>query len=174
MASSENGPAPVLICGLVPGDPPHPEGFERWAIALMKDDSFDAYFETHDHWREYADRWERHYCSLPKIYMFGPLLPNGEPYPAKAVVNLVGRYIEGTIAWMVALAIYQQRPKIHIWGVTGEENYEFQRPNLEYLFGFARARGIEVEILSESTLMSSATVNDRYATTGLYGLTEWQ
>jgi len=64
----------------------------------------------------------------------------------------------------MALAITEGADRIGIWGVDmadlestpGDPSYisefSYQRPNLEYLIGFARGRGIVVDIPDQSPL----------------------
>ena len=55
---------------------------------------------------------------------------------------------------MLGMAIYEKVDKIGIWGVDmdgpgvpGHANeYRDERPNCEYLLGFAKAKGIEIYI----------------------------
>ena len=78
--------------------------------------------------------------------------------------DLIGRtaqgtpYLESSIAYMMALAILEKVDRIGIWGVDlhCESEYVYQRPNLEYLIGLARGKGIKVFIPPQSALLSHA------------------
>ncbi|HYM22024.1 MAG TPA: hypothetical protein VEU08_02410 [Vicinamibacterales bacterium] len=87
-------------------------------------------------------------------------IPASVPYPLEAMIATFGRYFTSTVGYMLAWAIteiVQQRtdPKvpepgewIGLYGIdlaSGTE-YAQQRPNAEYLVGYARGLGIQVEI----------------------------
>jgi hypothetical protein len=69
-------------------------------------------------------------------------------------------YLESSLAYMMAQAIWELKPgdRIGIWGVDlhCESEYAYQRPNLEYLIGLARGRGIKVYVPPQSALLSHA------------------
>lgn len=98
------------------------------------------------------------------VYMLEkhPDLPQSIEYPMEAVADLIGRtvqgtpYLESSIAYMVALAILEGVDRIAIFGVDlhCESEYAYQRPNLEYLIGLARGRGIKVYIPPQSQLLT--------------------
>ncbi len=85
-------------------------------------------------------------------------------YPIEEVTRLIGKtangtpYLESSIAYMMAMAILELKPgdKIGIWGVDlhCDSEYAYQRPNLEYLIGLARGRGIRVIVPPQSALLS--------------------
>ena len=103
-------------------------------------------------------------------------IPNASRYPIENVTNFIGDdYFNSSISYLLGLAIleclmkYYQTSwsttgKIGIWGVDmadlepqpGDLSYvsefAYQRPNMEYLIGYARGRGIEVYIPPESPL----------------------
>jgi hypothetical protein len=91
-------------------------------------------------------------------------VPNSVRYPIEGVISAleavggpgsVGDYFASSISYMMALAIYQKRPEVHIYGVDliAEEEWGYQRPNLEYLIGLARGNGMVVYIPPESALL---------------------
>lgn len=82
-------------------------------------------------------------------------------YPLKQVVQTLGRdYLGSSPAYPIALAIteFVNRPEptiLGLWGVDLSECiYDHQRPNLEWLLGFAEAEGIEVQVHPDSKLYS--------------------
>ena len=93
-----------------------------------------------------------------------PDIPMSVRYPIEEVTKLVGKtnkgtpYLESSIAYMVAQAILELKPgdKIGIWGVDlhCESEYAFQRPNMEYMIGLARGRGIKVFIPPQCALLT--------------------
>lgn len=121
-------------------------------MAWCRDDSFDAYFDPHDPWV----RSRREYEALEApVYVMTGEAPNAVRYPIKEVTAVVGEYLECTTSFMLGLAIYQGRTDISLFGISGTEEYSYQRPNLEYLIGFARGQGAKVTFLSETTLLTS-------------------
>ncbi len=86
-------------------------------------------------------------------------------YPIEDVTALIGNatgkktpYLESSIAYMLALAILELKPgdRVAIFGVDlhCDSEYAYQRPNLEYLIGLARGRGIKVIIPPQSALLT--------------------
>lgn len=65
--------------------------------------------------------------------------------------------IESTIAYMMDVAISREPEEIGLYGISmaGDEEYSYQRPNMQYLVGLARGRGIKVTIHPASRLFSS-------------------
>lgn len=139
----------VCIVGLAPGRC-IPEGYETWGLAWDAERyEFDRVFEMHD-WDDLLRTYERLGTYLEKLdavdrlYMAGAYLPNATVYPFDEVAESVGDYWCSSIAYMLALAIHEQAEEILLAGVTASDDYGYQRPNLEYLIGFARGRGIKV------------------------------
>jgi hypothetical protein len=76
-------------------------------------------------------------------------------YPFEEVAASIGiSYWNSSIAYAMAMAIHENAEEIGIFGVdmTGGDEYAYQRPNMEYLIGFARGKGIKVHIPQESAL----------------------
>jgi hypothetical protein len=76
-------------------------------------------------------------------------------YPFDAVAESIGAYYwNSSIAYAMALAIHEGAEEIGVWGVdlVADDEYSYQRPNMEYLIGLARGRGIKVYIPPESAL----------------------
>ena len=76
-------------------------------------------------------------------------------YPVGSVSRITGNYFNSSIAYMVAYAIYLQVEKISLFGVDmkADEEFFYQRPNLEYLLGLANGKGIEIFIPEKSPLL---------------------
>jgi len=92
------------------------------------------------------------------IYMqqFTPLVPNCIRYPLEEVIDdLYGEpYFASGPAYLLGLAIHEKFDEIGLYGVemmTGSE-YEYQKPNMEYLIGIARGRGIKIILPENCTL----------------------
>lgn len=64
-------------------------------------------------------------------------------------------YISSSIAYEIALAIYEGFEEIHLYGVdlNTESEYAWQKPGVEYLLGFAAAKGIKVVLPSNCPLL---------------------
>jgi len=150
----------VAIIGLGGGMEDAPMDVERWGLPWSGDSSYDLYFEVHHpdvrpYTQNYKDKLND--LDMPVVMqheMEG--IHNSEAFPMGAV-NMVGGYLESSIAYMLAYAIYEAVDKVAIYGVGApfDSHYVAQRSNLEYLIGFARARGTKVEIQDCSELLQS-------------------
>lgn len=79
----------------------------------------------------------------------------GKRYPFEEVAQTTGYYWNSSIAYAMALAIHEGAEEIGLWGVDmkGDDEYGYQKPNMEYLIGLARGKGIKVHIPKESPLL---------------------
>jgi hypothetical protein len=141
--------------------------WELWGLAWDSERfKFHRVFEMHDmktmttcgasiyhDLKSYFDKLDC--CS--RIYMAQAYeeVPRAERYPYEQVEEVCGAYWESSIAYMVSLAITEGAEEIAIYGVNmrADEEYAYQRPNLEYLIGLAKGRGIKVHIPDCSPLM---------------------
>ena len=128
----------------------------------------------YDHWN-----WTKRQKHFP-IYMLGPN-QNGNlnfdnkaeegrnpfkevqmavPYPRKEVTEAFGYYFTNSISWMLALAIYEGFPEIHMYGIemalSGE--YGYQRPSVEYFVGIARGMGLKVYLPERCDLLKTTVL----------------
>jgi hypothetical protein len=151
--------------------PMHLDGWEIWGLAWDLLPRCDRYFEMHENWRDHAGGGE--VAEHHKAWMAGltvpiymrraePEIPFSIAYPMDDVAALIGRtchgtpYLESSIAYMMALAMLEGAGHIGIWGCdlsTGGE-YAYQRPNMEYLIGLARGRGVKVYVPPQNALLS--------------------
>jgi hypothetical protein len=143
----------VAIVGMSQSKNDAPADWPKWGVADDPDAlRYDRVFEMHDEWREFphADQLE-HFASL---VMQGADLPNATRYPIEEVTDSVTDYLESTVAYMFALAIHDGYDEIGLWGVDmkADDEYGYQKPNMEYLIGFARGKGIKVSIHPSSPL----------------------
>lgn len=104
-----------------------------------------------------------HYDDIPNSvkYPFGEVAT--QIFPAET--EYASDYLTSTIAYMMALAIYEGFDEIHLWGIdmaTGTE-YEQQRPCMEFWIGAARMKGIKVVIPDSSPLC-------KHNPDGMYGV----
>jgi len=76
-------------------------------------------------------------------------------YPVESVAATTGDYFNSSIAYMVALAIHENVNSLSLYGVDMKDDEEFfyQRPNLEYLLGVAIGKGIKVNIPEQSPVL---------------------
>ena len=89
-------------------------------------------------------------------------IPRSFTYPLESVRTISGcDYYTSSIAYMLALAIYEGAKTIGVWGVDmlRDEEYAFQRPCVEYWLGIAKGRGIVLSIPVQSSLLKA---NHRY------------
>ena len=155
--------------------PWHDKSWELWALAWDPLPVTHRIFETHQNFRMYLGNKEDgdwHVAGLRMskvpVYMLDKQddIPMSVKIDVEAVSKLVGNtrqgtpYIESSIGWMVAQALLELEPgdRIGIFGVDlhCESEYAYQRPNLEYLIGLARGKGVKVYIPPQSALLSHA------------------
>jgi hypothetical protein len=82
-------------------------------------------------------------------------LPFAKTYPIEEIKTTFGKYFTSTIAYMIALAIYEGANEIGVWGcdMLADEEYGQQKACCEYLLGIARGKGIELVIAEESPIL---------------------
>ena len=150
--------------------------WEIWSLAWDPVPKTDRMFETHKNFRMYLGTQEEgdfhvgglRMAKVP-VYMLDRHedIPMSVRFPMDEITALIGKtnkgtpYLESSIAYMLALAILELKPgdRIGIWGVDlhCDSEYAFQRPNLEYLIGLARGRGIKVYVPPQSALLTHET-----------------
>lgn len=146
---------------LAPWDNPE---WEKWGLPW---DGYwaqlDRCFEMHDlrllmgpHSRRrpgYFDQLKQ--CSGLYMQEANDRVPNAKAYPFDAVAKTIGAYyFQSSMAYAMALAIHEGAEEIGVFGcdMDTDGEYGYQRPNMEYLIGLARGRGIKVYIPGESPL----------------------
>lgn len=152
------------------------QSWEKWTLAWDPVPITHRLFETHQNFRLYLGTQEEgdfhvgglRMAKVPVVMLERhDDIPTSVRFPMEEVAALIGTatnaktpYLESSIAYMVAQAILELKPgdRIGIWGVDlhCESEYAYQRPNLEYLIGLARGRGIKVYIPPQCALMSHA------------------
>ena len=78
-------------------------------------------------------------------------------YPVAKAKKLMGReYFASTFSFMMCKAILDGATEIGLYGInlTADEEYFYQRPNMEYLIGLAQGKGIKITIPKQSALLS--------------------
>ena len=164
---------PVAIVGFVEIDRAVKDakaaGGELWAFNDVstkhgRTSEYSLWFELHkfeklgDEVSDYAE------LKCP-IYMVDrhPQIPTSLPYPKRAILEYFGvRYFTNSVSWMLALAIYQKRSAISLFGVDmamtlneGPDEIGEQRPSIEFFLGWAKGAGIEVVIPEWSDLLKT-------------------
>jgi hypothetical protein len=158
----------VAIIGLGGGMADAPMSMERWGLPWSGDSGYDTYFEMHStEVRPYTDAYKKKLRELEvPVFMQDAFddVPNSRVFP-KIAVERVGRYLESSISYMLAYAIFCHVPAVSIYGVGApfDSHYVQQRSNLEYLIGFARGQGMDVTVSPNSELLQS------HWTSGIYG-----
>lgn len=138
--------------------------WQKWGLPWHQGYSVrcDRLFEMHDMRlleSEHSGRGENYIqdlkeCGIP-LYMQEAYFEGVTCYPFQDVAETIGgEYFNSSIAYMMALAIHEEVEEISIFGVDmkGDDEYGYQKPNMEYLIGFARGKGIKVSILEGSPL----------------------
>lgn len=133
---------------------------EKWGLPWDADwGAYDRLFEMHhmsliENIPCRPDGYIDRLCSVwVPLYMQEQYFPHVTVYPFEDVSKTTD-YWNSSIAYMMALAIHEGYDRINVVGVDmkAEDEYFYQRPNMEYLIGLARGKGIEVNIPKESPL----------------------
>lgn len=93
-------------------------------------------------------------------------IPKSIAFPFDLIVEKTRtNYFTNSISWLIAFAVISGAKKIELWGIdmARAEEYESQRPSVEYFVGWARGLGIEVLVPDQSDIL---------LTTHLYGIEE--
>lgn len=98
------------------------------------------------------------------LYMQEQYIPNANVYPFDEVAKTTGYYWNSSIAYALAMAIHEGAEEIGIYGVDmkGDDEYGYQKPNIEYLIGLAIGKGIKVTIPDVSPLMKFNPVGVKF------------
>lgn len=139
----------------------------------------DRWFEIHSR-QSPSKNTEEHIswlqqCTIP-VYMWEHYddMPSSLPFPKDEVLEFVASkglklifpdgkeeinpYVTNSISWMIILAWYLGFKEVHIYGVDLAQNdeYLYQRPNLEYYIGAMQALGIEVVMPETCDLLKAS------------------
>jgi hypothetical protein len=164
----------VCIVGLAEssrGDVPWGrEGWEYWGLAedAMRA-GFHRVFEMHDDERVPAEKLRD--CAL--VYMQREIgeVPRSAAFPFDAVAATCGAYWESSLAYAMSLAIHEGAEEIELFGVDmdAESEYGYQKPNMEYLIGLAKGRGVTVRLPQSCPLLK---YSGKFGYAGRYGRTQ--
>lgn len=158
----------IAIVGTAPSSvnlaPYGDESWEIWSLGsnIHNIPRFTRWFELH-HQKvlEACQAWPQLFDKLKfagdKLVIGHPneLLPEAKLLPVQELRNAFGNYFTSSIAWMLAMAIYEKPDMIGLFGVDmiGDGEYSHQRACCEYFLGMARGMGIKVVIPDESPLL---------------------
>lgn len=98
-----------------------------------------------------------------------PFIPTSKEYPVNDIIREFGvDYFTGGIDYMLAYAIYIRVKKIDIWGVhtVYDDEYEYQKPSLEFWIGVAVGRGIPIKVHGSHSLLKSMYRGKIYTNAG--------
>lgn len=152
--------------------------WEKWSLAWDLLPVHDRFYEIHANWRNFLgnendggahQRWLMGQKVPVYMRQAEKDIPTSKAFPFDEVGDLVGRdtkgdpFIESSIAFMLAHAIYENEiglkiDRIGLWGIDMHVSteYAYQKPNMLYLIGFARGRGIKVWVPPASALFQPA------------------
>lgn len=111
-------------------------------------------FEMHDFRLLKSEHSKRKQGYLQRLETCDVPLYTQANYPFDEVAKTTGYYWNSSIAYAMALAIHEGAEEIGVYGVDmkGDDEYGYQKPNMEYLVGLARGMGIKVHIPEQSPL----------------------
>lgn len=126
---------------------------------------FTGWFQIHP-----REEWERNNADELKAYqdfLKGLKIPvymdaSHEDYPTSVkypleelIQDLGADYFTSSIAYMIALAIYQKYDELHLYGIEMVYGTEYinERPCVEFWLGVAHARGMKLIMPEASTLL---------------------
>jgi hypothetical protein len=167
----------IAIIGRAPSThhnaPWESEDWELWGLPWDNGywSQYDRFFEMHPRdelEKEEADRPEEYWERLSEIIDWGPVymhqswpdIPRSVPFPFEEVnADVFENFPRSTWdvqvdwyncspAYMLALAIHEQAPRIGLWGIDVSDagEYAYEHPNMAYLIGLAIGRGIEISL----------------------------
>lgn len=170
----------VAILGFGPSRSELPRGWEIWVLG--QDEALfaaDRAFELHPRaqylaWRPagYEERLSE--AGIPVFTQRGDEFPGAQRFPLEAIVDDLGfDYFNSSIAYMVAMAVFEGVDALGLWGVDckADEEYAYQRPNTEFLLGIAAGRGIAVTVPQSSALLKFNGAGLRHEWRNRYGWT---
>lgn len=158
--------------------PWHDPEWEIWGMPWFSCPRLTRMFEIHD--QEVADAYsgvdeesnwfpaylERFadvpvYCDPSRMHRF----QNAIEYPLDGVMAFLPiPYLETTISYEIALALYEGVDEIGLFGIhmMGRSEYVWQRASVTYLIGLAQGMGVKVTIPPGSPLFLSGYQSGRY------------
>lgn len=101
------------------------------------------------------------YCDPSRMHVFD----NAIEYPLAEIKKFLPiAYLETTISYEIALALYEGVDEIGLFGIhmMGRAEFVWQRPSVTYLIGLAQGMGVRVTIPPGSPLFLSGYEAGRY------------
>jgi hypothetical protein len=158
------------------------ESWEIWGMPWIVTPRTSRFFDLHSQacWADGpattdADEWigknaEKFpdapvYCDPTRMHAYKVAVE----YPLQDVMaDLPIPFLENSVAYMIALAIYERVERIALYGIhmMGGREYAYERPSITYLVGLAQGRGITVDIAPGSPLFISDFNAGRYGQAG--------
>jgi hypothetical protein len=129
---------------------------------------YDAVFQMHlecDWGGQWSRNWLRNNQAIP-VFMreVHADIPASIQYPFDKVFEMLARvkhngkplkYFTSTIAWAIALAVLQKRPKVLVYAIDMQDGeYVEQKDCFAFWIGFAAGRGTELEINCADNIFS--------------------
>lgn len=173
--------------------------FEIWGLAWRNDKELDRFHRIFDMHpisetrknlpKNYVELLNKRNEKIPLIIGLPDLrLLNATLYPLEDVIKFfmhisntndpeyfAKAFFMSSIAYMFSLAMFESYEEIQIYGVDliNEDEYFFQKSNIEYLIGLARGCGFKVKVPKKSALVKGTHVYgyDPHPGDGTDGLT---
>lgn len=154
--------------GIVP--PFDPAAEERWGFNALMFVRYAGVFDDWTRWfdlhsaaftpAKHPDRWAWYQQQTKPVYRWevDPRLPSSVAYPLEAIRTFFAdgeleRDFHGSLAWMLALAIYEGFEAIDVfWCPMDDAPHRKQVPSIRYWIGQARGRGISVRVHGDSAI----------------------
>lgn len=170
----------VAKAGTSANAPWHDETWEIWGMPWISHPRISRFYEPHSFhaWEEagpesvaeyhkWREKYYRQHPHIPLYVMHDDLskFPGARAYPIREVLDMLPqKYLENTVAYMIAHAIQEGVDEIGLWGVhhAFSQEHTLQRPSITYLVGFAEGRGIKVSVAPGSPLFMSMWIQGRY------------
>lgn len=159
----------ICIVAMAPGRKPDLAGHDE-IYALAWDDQYrdlaTHLFEPHTHdW--YLPNKPSYIQDVndtgnPVVTLIPGRFTHEIPYPDDQIPPALN-YYESSFAYMLAYAIHKNPSIISVYGIrmATDEEYAYQRANAEYMIGYARGAGIEVNV-NNSTVCQYSGYFDKY------------
>ncbi|MFA6044763.1 MAG: hypothetical protein WC718_07250 [Phycisphaerales bacterium] len=161
----------LAIIGFTPSRAAAPWGDPTWEFAglnalyvheaEMPLQRFTRWFDVHD-MAAVADERLSSYRKLQCPVYFQdvvPGMPNSVRFPKREIETfLADTYFTNSISWMIGWGLLMGFKEIGVWGVdmSQDQEYRFQRPNVEYWIGRARGMGVKVTVAETSDLLKAS------------------
>lgn len=136
--------------------------FEIWGLAWRQDLARkDRLFDVHriNHTRSSVPHdYEKHLAAagcpvfLQRAHSD---IPNSLPIPLDLLLDAFGDYNASSVSYMIGVAILERYEEIQLHGIDllDSSEYSYQRPNAEYMLGFARGLDIKVTVPPTSAML---------------------